>query len=199
MKIKVMIADDHPVVIQGIQRMLEGHPSIELCAVCRNGGLLLDIQMPGKQGDELAQVISRTWPGIAILALTNLDQPFHVRNMLHNGARGYLLKSSEQEVLTEAIETVHNGGQYIDASLKESMYQDMLGSRSKGNAVPALTQREQEILELIASEYTSAQIAKKLFVSISTVENHRTNIFFKLDVKNTAGLVRKAIRLGLIK
>ena len=212
MKIKVMIADDHPVVAQGIQRMLEAHGDIEVCGVFRSGELLLkhiqhqqpdvlllDIQMPGKQGDELAQIIAQSWPGISILALTNLNQPFHVRNMLHSGAKGYLLKSAEQEVLVEAIRAVFEGKQYIDDSMKEQMFQEMLETRAKNNAIPALTQREQEILELIASEYTSQEIAKKLFISLSTVENHRLNILFKLGVKNAAGLVRKAIQLGLIK
>jgi DNA-binding NarL/FixJ family response regulator len=212
MSITVTIADDHRVVAEGLQRMLEGQPKITIYDVCMNGNqlmlslekrlpdvLLLDIQMPGTQGDELAKIITEKYPQVTILTLTNLNQSFHVRNMFLNGARGYLLKSADQFMLIEAIETVHMGNQYIDPSLREQMLHDMLDERAKANSIPVLTQREKEILELIASEYTSAQIGKKLFLSLSTVENHRINIFFKLGVKNVAGLVRKAIQLGIIR
>jgi DNA-binding NarL/FixJ family response regulator len=212
MKIKVTIADDHPVVLEGLQRILQDSPDVDLLDVCFNGEhllqslkkgtpdvLLLDIQMPGKRGDELAAYISQEYPGIAILALTNLDETFHVENMLMHGALGYLLKSSDRYVLLEAIKTVHGNRQYIDPNLKDQMLQDIMDARIKAAAVPKLTHRELEVLELIASEYTSPEIAEKLFISYRTVENHRLNLLFKLDVKNTAGLVRKALQMGLIK
>lgn len=212
MSIRITIADDHHVVVEGLQRMLEGQPKVTICDVCMNGNalmeslakqqpdvLLLDIQMPGTQGDELAKIITEQYPQVTILTLTNLNQTFHVRNMFLNGAKGYLLKSADQFTLLEAIETVHKGNQFVDPSLREQMLSEMLENRAKAHSVPVLTQREKEILELIASEYTSAQIGKKLFLSLSTVENHRINIFFKLGVKNVAGLVRKAIQLGIIK
>ncbi len=211
MTIKITIADDHHVVTEGLQRILEGHPKVTICDVCKNGSelmkslekqlpdvLLLDIQMPDKQGDELAKFISGQYPSVGILALTNLNQAFHIRNMFLNGARGYLLKSTDLFTLIEAIEAVHKGSQYVDPMLREQMHHEVSRIRTGETMVPVLTQREREILELIASEYTSAQIGKKLFLSLSTVENHRINIFFKLGVKNVAGLVRKAIQLGLI-
>lgn len=212
MKISVTLTDDHPVVINGIQKMLAEYDHIVICDTCRNEEtlmaslsvrqpdvLLLDIQMKGKQGDELALMVSGLYPQIAILALTNLDQTFHVRNMFLNGAKGYILKTTEPYDLIHAIETVHKGIQYIDVSLREQMLQDMLETRAVKNNIPALTKRETEILGLIANEMTSPEIAKKLFVSLSAVENHRLNLLFKLNVKNAVGLVKKAIHLGLIK
>lgn len=212
MKIKVTVTDDHPVVLEGLQRILQDTPGIELLYACCNGEellqclkkevpdvLLLDIQMPGKRGDELARFITQTYPGVSILALTNLDETFHVENMLLNGALGYLLKNSDRYVLVDAIKTVYANRQFIDPGLKDQMLQDMMDARTKAAAMPKLTHRELEVLELIASEYTSPEIAEKLFISYRTVENHRLNLLFKLDVKNTAGLVRKALQMGLIK
>ncbi len=212
MKIKVTITDDHPVVLEGLQRILADAEDIELTDVCHNGEdlllslkknqpdvLLLDIQMPGKRGDELARYITQTYPGISILVLTNLDETFHVENMLMNGAQGYLLKNSDRNVLLEGIQSVYANRQFIDPELKDQMLQDMMDARSKAATMPKLTHREQEVLELIAGEYTSPEIAEKLFISYRTVENHRLNLLFKLEVKNTAGLVRKAFQMGLIK
>lgn len=211
MKIKVAIADDHPIVISGLEKLLDNHPLVTLIHSSKNGNallnklklntpdvLLLDIQMPGMQGDELAKIISAQFPLIAILVLTNMDQPFHVRNMFKNGAKGYLLKSADQYTLVEAIDTVYKGNQYIDISLRDQMLYEMLDIGKTSN-IPTLTKRELEILELIAAEMTSPQIAKKLFISLSTVENHRLNLFFKLNVKNAVGLVRKGVQMGLIK
>lgn len=211
MSIKVSIADDHPLVLAGLEKLLHDSTIIELLDFCRNGDelllqlakrqpdvLLLDIQMPGKHGDELARYITRTWPKISILVLTNLDQTFHVENMLLNGAMGYLLKHSDKEVLEEAIETVYKGKQFVDPSMKDQILQDLIEARNKAAAMPKLTQREKEVLGLIAGEYTSPEIAEKLFISYRTVENHRLNLLFKFGVKNAAGLVRKAVQLGLI-
>lgn len=212
MKIKVSIADDHPIVLTGLEKILKGHPLVELCNISRNGEsllnnlelqvpdvLLLDIQMPGKQGDELAKIISAKYPAVSILVLTNMDQAFHVRNMFMNGAMGYLLKSTDQYTLIEAIETVSRGNQYVDPALRDQMLHELLDTKKRTSSLPTLTKREKEVLELIAEEMTSPQIAKKLFISLSTVENHRLNLLFKLGVKNAVGLVRKAIQFGLIR
>lgn len=211
MSIKVFIADDHPVVLEGIQKVLGDCAGIMVTGAFSNGHellqglksklpdvLLLDIQMPGKQGDELAQKISRDYPAISIIALTNLDQSFHVQNMFKNGAKGYLLKSAGRAKIIQAIEAVRNGEQYIDADMREQMVQEMIESNTRNKATPALTEREKEVLQLIVDELTSLEIAGKLFLSQRTVEHHRDNLLLKLDVKNTAGLVKKAIKLGLV-
>ena len=212
MKITVIITDDHPVVINGIEKILMEYNHIEVLGACVNGEelllrlkaqqpdvLLLDIQMKGMQGDEVAQQVSKLYPGIAILVLSNLDQAFHIRNMFLNGAKGYLLKTAGPSRFINAIETVHKGKQFIDDDLKDLMLHDMMETRANANGVPALTKRETEILHLIANEMTSPEIAKKLFISLSAVENHRLNLLFKLNVKNAVGLIKKAIHLGLIR
>lgn len=212
MKITVTITDDHPVVLNGIQKILAEYKHIEILDACTSGAalllrlkerqpdvLLLDIQMKGMQGDEVAQEVSKLYPHIAILVLSNLDQAFHIRNMFLNGAKGYLLKTAGPFQLINAIETIHKGRQFIDEDLKDLMLHDMMETRANTNGIPALTKRETEILHLIANEMTSPEIAKKLFISLSAVENHRLNLLFKLNVKNAVGLIKKAIHLGLIK
>jgi len=209
MNIKVAIADDHPIVLQGLENILRDHPTLELSGIFRDGDallnslklaqpdvLLLDVQMPGKQGDELAKIITAQYPGLGIIALTNMDQAFTVRSMFSAGAKGYLLKSADKNKLVEAIETVNSGKSYLDTALRGNMLDDVMkGEQEK----PFLTYREQEIMELIAQEMTTKDIAKKLFLSMKTVENSRINLFLKLEVKNVAGLVRKGIQMGLIK
>lgn len=211
MKIKVSIADDHYIVTNGIATMLKDHPLVELVNVAQNGKmllqqlreqqpdvLLLDIHLPDIQGDELAKIITEQYPAVAILVLTNMDQVFYVRNMFMNGVKGYLLKSANTPTLLEAIETVSRGNQYIDAAMRDQMAYELLDTR-KAQYKPMLTKKEQKILELIAEEMTNSEISKALFISVSTVETHRLNLFFKLGVKNSAGLIRKAIQMGFIK
>lgn len=211
MKIKVGIADDHQIVVTGLQQMIQDNRSLVLCGVALNGRtlldnlrkqqpdvLLLDIQMPDQQGDELTRIISKQYPNIKILVLTNMDQVFYVRHLIKNGATGYLLKSTDGDTLFEAIAAVFRGEQYIDKSLQQQIDSELL-DLDKAQGIATLTRREQEILELIADELTSAAIAKKLFITLSTVENHRINLFLKLGVKNAVGLVKKGKQLGLIK
>ncbi len=176
-KIRVAIADDHQVVLSGVQNMLNACEHIELCGQYRSGRalldglateqpdvLLLDIQMPDKTGDELAKIISRTYPKIRMLALTVFDTPFYIRSMMQNGCQGYLLKNTDQHTLIEAIETLYNNGQYIEPALKEQLLQNMLRiKKQNARSVPILTKREKDILQLIVAEHTSQEIADKLY------------------------------------
>lgn len=209
MKLSVHIADDHVITTSGIERMLQDHPLIAIDGIYHNGQsllkgletrqpdvLLLDIQMPGMQGDELAKTITEKYPAIVILVLTNMDLPFYVRNMFASGVKGYLLKSASKNTLVEAIETVNRSQTYIDRALRP-LVNELIGSKRKPDML-TLTKREQHILEMVAGEKTNQQISKELFISLRTVENHRTNLFLKLGVKNVAGLVRKGIQMGLI-
>lgn len=211
MNIKISLLDDHLIVTRGLSTILEEQHFITLQNTYSTGRqlldglkqnqpdvLLLDIQLPDIQGDELAKTVSKLYPQIAILVLTNMDQVFYVRNMFANGARGYLLKSADTHTLLVAIKTVYSGQQYVDISLREQMAYELLDAR-KAKHQPMLTKREQQILELISEEKTNTEIAETLFLSISTIESHRLNLFIKLGVKNAAGLVRKGIQMGLIK
>lgn len=210
MSIKVAIADDHPLIMQGMRMLLSRHPHIILAGSFGSGAellhglehmvpdiLLLDIQLPDKSGDELAPLILKTYPGIRILMLTNFNSPLYVHNALRNGAHGYLLKTTEEDTLIDAIETVHNGGTFIEASLREKTEEASVKHKRIYTTKSNLTSREMEILQLIVNGHTDPEIAQQLFLSLHTVKRYRINILLKLDVKNTAALVNKALKLGL--
>jgi DNA-binding NarL/FixJ family response regulator len=204
--ITIAFADDHLIVIKGLQNILASIPDIDIVGTYHNGTelldglahnqpdiLLLDIQMPGMTGIELSAVIQKKYPSIKVIALTNVDIPVQVKKMLQQGAMGYLLKDASPETIVEAIRTVHAGEQYIQASISKRLVSNMISPEKK-----QLTKREKEVLKLITEELTNQQIADQLFLSLRTVENHRNNLLQKLDVKNTAGLVKVAIQEGLV-
>ncbi len=211
MKIKLAITDDHLLVINGLKAMLAPYPHItivyesnaatalmEALPTAQPDVLLLDIQMPDIDGLELCKQVHKNHPDIKIIALTNFMESHYIKQMLRNGASGYLLKNADEEALVAAIEQVYNGEQFLDPGIKQQLLHEMLtGQRSSGYEIP-LTRREKEILKLIAEEHSNQQIAEKLFISLRTVETHRLNLTQKLAVKNTAGLVKEAIKRGLV-
>jgi DNA-binding NarL/FixJ family response regulator len=210
--INIAIADDHKVVINGLQNMLQAFPHIRVMGVYNDGKsllqglakeqpdvLLLDIQMPDASGDELAAIISASHPQVRILVMTGFSTSYYIRNMLEKGASGYLLKNTDEYILVQAIEAVNKGEQFIDPSLRQQFIQDLMESRKLEHARPSLTRREKEILSLILEEYTSQEIADKLSLSLRTVENQRVSLLQKLQVKNTAGLVKMAIEMKLLE
>jgi DNA-binding NarL/FixJ family response regulator len=205
--ISVAIVDDQVIILNGLQKILADAPHVKIEGVYNNGDdllaameknipdvLLLDIQMPGKSGPELAVIIAKKYPTVKMIALTNVDVISQVKQMLQKGCLGYLLKDVSPEILLKAIETVHNGEQF----LKEDFKTQLLNSLSGNESNHLITRREKEILKLIVEENTNQEIAGKLFLSLRTVENHRNNLLQKLQVKNTAGLVKIAIQEGLI-
>ncbi|MBS1687588.1 MAG: response regulator transcription factor [Bacteroidetes bacterium] len=211
MSIKVAITDDHPLIIKGVKDVINANPQFELCGVYSSGAdllngllqqvpdvLLLDIQLPDKMGNELSRIVNKRYPQIAILALTNMDTIYYLKEMLQHGCMGYLTKHTDEAILTQAIMQVYNGEQFIEDGLKEQLADSILQKRNQLKS-PQLTQREKEILQLIAREYTNQQIADKLFIALRTVENHRLSISQKLNSKNTAGLIKTALRMGLIE
>ncbi len=205
--IKIAITDDQSIVQNGLQKILENAAGIALCGIYSNGGqlleglsvlqpdvLLLDIQMPGLSGLEVAAIVGKKYPAIKIIALTNMNIIVQVKKMLQLGCVGYLLKDTSPETLILAIETVYEGGQYLSEDIRTEIQQQQAGIVLK----PQVTRREKEILKLIVDEYTNQQIADTLYLSLRTVENHRNNLLQKLNVKNTAGLVKIALTEGLI-
>jgi DNA-binding NarL/FixJ family response regulator len=207
MSIKITIIDDHPLLIKGLQSMLSHHPDIDIIGTFQESTgllkalqhdqpdvLLLDIQMQGQMGDELAPVIHRLYPEVMILVLTNLEHRYYIRSMLQHGVKGYVLKSSDEQVLLEAIRTVARGNEYFDPIIRKQV-----ALEQKSNSFfPSLTRREKEILKMLTLNHSSQQIADSLCLSKRTVENHRTHLLQKLDVKNSASLIHKAMELGLI-
>ncbi|RAJ10760.1 LuxR family two component transcriptional regulator [Chitinophaga skermanii] len=212
MKIKVAIVDDHVMVINGLTTMLAPYPQIEIVFTARDGEtfldevavnppdvLLLDIQMPGIDGMEVCKRVRKQDDQLRVIALTNFTESHYIKQMLRNGASGYLLKNTDEETLIDAIEKVYMGQQYLDESIKHSLLNEIItGQKRSTNGIP-LTRREKEILQLITEELTNQEIADKLYISLRTVETHRLNLTQKLAVKNTAGLVKEAMKRGLLE
>ncbi len=210
MKINIAIADDHPMIIGGLKNLLEGYPHLHLAGVYLSGTellqhlpemdidvLLLDIQLPDKTGDLLAPIILKQNPEVRILVLTNLSSPLYIHNMLRIGVAGYIMKSADPDLLIQAIETVYSGGEFIDPTLGEKLDQFRLRMKKEAALKPSLSLREKEILKMTVNGDSMPEISKKLFISLRTVEYYRSNLFLKLEVKNLAGLIRKALELDL--
>lgn len=206
--IRVFIVDDHPVVIEGIHSLLMNEKDIAWVGQAMNAAsclgffvsntadvVLMDISMPGMDGVELCAVMKDKYPGIFILGLSTFNQGLYIKKMMENGASGYILKNSSKEEVIKAIHTVYEGGIYFSGEASQALAEYQRSSKSE---LPVLTPREKEILELIAEGYTNPQIAEKIFLSQFTVDSHRKNLLAKLNVKNTASLIRLAVEQKLI-
>lgn len=201
---RVFIVDDHPMVIEGIRSMLLDLPPIEVAGHAMNAAsclgffvknsadvVLLDINLPDQNGMEVCKELIRRRPALKIIALTNFDQLTYLQSMKDAGAHGYLLKNSSLDEIEKAIQAVVAGGEYW-------LGRDSVRESIKEHNQPLLTRREIEVLKLIAEGLTNQEIADKLFVSASTVDSHRKNLISKLQVKNTAALVRTAFENKII-
>ena len=206
--IRLFIVDDHPVVIEGIHSLLQNEKGIEWAGHAMNASsclgyfvnntadvLLMDISMPGMDGIELCSVMKDKYPGVMILGLSTFNQGLYIKKMMENGASGYILKNSSKEELLAAIKAVNKGDTYFSGEAGEALKAHRLSEKNK---LPELSPREKEILGLIAEGYTNPQIAEKIFLSSFTVDSHRKNLLAKLQVKNTACLVKLAVENKLI-
>jgi DNA-binding NarL/FixJ family response regulator len=144
---------------------------------------------------ELCAIMKEKYPGIMILGLSTFNQGLYIKKMVENGASGYILKNSSKEELIKAIHAVHEGCIYFSGEVGEVLQEYQ---KSSQHTLPVLTPREKEILELIAEGYTNPKIAEKIFLSSFTVDSHRKNLLAKLQVKNTASLIKLAVERKLI-
>ncbi|MET3875887.1 response regulator transcription factor [Chitinophaga sp. OAE865] len=212
MRIKLAITDAHLLVISGIKAMLAPFPHISIVYESNRAGalmaalpavqpdvLLLDIQMPEIDGISLCRQVKKKHPHIKVIALSSFMDPHYIKQMLRNGAAGYLLKSTDPETLLRAIEEVHAGERFLDDAVKHPLLNEAIAGRKRSSYEIPLTRREEEILKLIAEEYSNQEIADLLFISLRTVETHRLNLTQKLAVKNTAGLVKEALKRGIVE
>ena len=208
--IPIAITDDHTIVIEGIKTMLKSNKEIEVLQSFENlkdtfenlnsdvKVLLLDINLPDGNGINACKELLEKHPDLKIIALTNFEDTVFIKQIIKNGAMGYLLKNTDKKELTEAIKSVIEGKRYLPKKISDILLNDSIGIQNSNYFIPKLTVREKEILNLIIQEFTTEEIALKLFVSTKTVESHRSNLIQKLGVKNSAGLVRVAFEKGLI-
>lgn len=206
--IRVFIVDDHPMVVEGMTTMLQQEPSIEVAGYAMNAAsclgffahheadvVLMDINLPDKSGIDLCKELKTKHPELKILGISNFNQGSYVREMITQGASGYVLKNVSKEELLEAIHLIKRGQQYLSFEAGKAMHQEDLRQRD----LPLITKREKEVLLLIAEGLTNAAIAEKLFVSTSTVDSHRKSLLSKLEVRNTAALIKFALDHKLIE
>jgi DNA-binding NarL/FixJ family response regulator len=200
--INVYIVDDHQLVVAGLTALLEKESNIKLVGTATNARdclqffttktadiILMDISLPDKSGIDLCIEIKTQYPGIQIIALSSFTQGSYIAQMVENGASGYLLKNADKHEILEAIQTVESGKSYFSFEAGKT-YKATL---SKQNNHPILSKREKEILKHIANGLTNIEISKLLFISLDTVDTHRKNLYIKLNVKNTALLIKVAI------
>jgi len=205
MKASLFIVDDHFMVIEGIHSLLHNEKDIEWMGHATNAAsclgflkqqqpdvILMDVNLPDMSGIDLCKEVKQRYPAIFILGLSTFNQQPIVQNMMDNGASGYLLKNASKEELLEAIASVLKGKNYLSFEVSVSL-------KEKEKNTPLITRREKEVLTLIAEGFTNVEIGEKLFISIPTVNTHRKSLLEKLDVKNTALLIGKAIKYGLIQ
>lgn len=222
MAIRLILADDHPVVRQGLRRMLETDPDFDVVAEAENGleavalvdqykpdVLIVDLMMPGLNGLEVTKQVVQCQPDIKVIVLSMHQDEAYVLQAVRRGARGYVLKDSHPNELSESIRTVCAGGRYFSPKLNERLGDKLPGSGSRPSAsavsvsnrpdlYETLTEREREVLTLILKGKTSAEIAKQLTISPRTVEVHRANIMHKLDLSSQIELIRYAIKRGIL-
>lgn len=216
-KIKVFLADDHQMFLDGLHSLLSQIENLEILGTANNGKQLLDklktsprcdvaivdIHMPVMDGIETARQVKQHFPYIKILALTMNNDMDAIQEMLQVGASGYVLKNTGKAELEIAIDKVANGEFYLSQSVGQQLAQDLFISKSKAKVdsdgpKTLLTEREMEILRMIALEHTNFEIAEQLFISPKTVETHRKNLMKKIGVKNSLGIYKYATKHHLI-
>jgi DNA-binding NarL/FixJ family response regulator len=210
MAIRVMLVDDHAMLRDGLRAILEAQPDLEVVGEAADGlealsrldellphVVVMDIAMPRMSGLEATRRIKKAHPACRVLILTQYDQREYVLPVLKAGADGYVLKRSAAADLAAAIRSVHAGESVLDPTAARTVIEAYVGSGSESDA-GELTDREREVLILVAEGYTNQQIANTLHISPKTVDVHRVNIMAKLDLHNRTDLIKYAIRKGLI-
>jgi DNA-binding NarL/FixJ family response regulator len=204
MKTGIFVVDDHYMVIEGIRSLLQNEKTLDWMGHATNAEsclsflrlnqpdvILMDVNLPDKSGIDLCKEVKQLYPPIAILGLSTFNQQAIIKDMMDNGALGYVLKNATKEELMESINSVLKGKVYYSFEVLSAL-------RKPAPSQLLITRREKEVLLLIAEGLTNTAIAEKLFISIPTVNTHRKSLLEKLEVKNTAMLIGKATKLGLI-
>ena len=213
--IGVYVIDDHQIVIDAISRHLDDVEGVEILGSSNspvNGMaqvesmspdvVLMDISMPEMNGIECAQKILDQNPDQKIIMLSTHQEVSIIKKVMKIGVLGYVSKSSGISTIEVAIQKVHRGEKYLGENIAQAYMEELLNPNKKSSdlaVIPQLTRREEEVLQLIANEATTQEISKTLHISTNTVETHRRNLISKFQVRNSVGLIRKAIELALLK
>ncbi len=213
-KIKIVLADDHRIFRKGLKSLLSERENIEVLAEADNGDealeaarkykpeiVLMDIAMPKMDGIEATRQIRERLPDTEVVILSMHAKKAYIDQVLKAGAKGYVLKDSDEENLLSAINTVHNGGYYLDSPIADQVLSDYFRGKSKRELKKQsdpLSEREREVLRLLAEGHSNQEVADTLYISRKTVENHRANIVRKTGAQGQVGLTKYAARIGLI-
>jgi DNA-binding NarL/FixJ family response regulator len=209
---RIMLADDHLLVRAGLKKLLESTPDVEVVGEANDGltlvtlaaqlqpdVVLMDIAMPGLNGLEATARLLKTLPQTRVVILSMHQNEEYVRQALRYGAAGYLLKDAAPAELEHAINAVLRGETYLSPAVSKGVLSDYV-QRLRGDEQPGelLTSRQREVLQLVAEGHSTKEIARRLDLSIKTVDTHRSQLMKQLDIHEVAGLVRYAMRMGLI-
>ena len=208
--IQVVLVDDHAVVRSGLRLLLDGQEDIEVVGEAGNAKdavfraralkpdvILLDVVMPGESGIDVLPKLLRESPETRVLVLSMQDDPSYVREAFAAGARGYVLKEAADEEVVSAVREIAGGGSYVHPTLGARMVAAEAQERAAAEADP-LSEREREVLHLLALGHTNQEIAEELYISVRTAESHRAHIMQKLRLATRAELVRYALSHGLL-
>ena len=211
---KIVLADDHELILDGLTSLLENEPNLSIIATAMNGhelleiieeidevdAIILDINMPKMDGIEVTKWLKGKYPEIKIIILSMYKRSEFVKNLLKAGADGYILKNSGREIFIEAITAVCAGKRYFSQEVLDTVMESFTEERlDKDLTVIELTEREKEVVRLIAQEKSTAEIADVLNLSAHTINSHRKSILNKIGVKNATGIFRYAIQTGIVK
>lgn len=211
--LRLLIADDHSMFADGIESILANESDIDVVGKCPDGNsvfeflkektvdlILLDVNLPDMSGIEVSKKLNREYPDIKILAVSMFNEESFVTEILQQGASGYILKNTGKTELLKAIQTVNNGQSYFSKEVTQTIMGSLMKNKATAQKPTKLkiSRREKEVLQLIMQEFTTQEIADKLFVSVKTVESHRGSLLTKLQARNTAGLVRIAMEEGIV-
>jgi DNA-binding NarL/FixJ family response regulator len=207
-KTRVLLIDDHPMMIEGLKCSLADAENIQVDGVALTAAealeflrhhpvdiVITDIDLPDINGLEICKQIKASFPQVKVLAFTEINQYQYISEMLQNGACGYMLKNITRQQLMDAIHAAKANKKYFSAEVTETLLQH---SMQPASPVPKLTSREKEVLQLIAQGFTNQEIAEKLFISILTVISHRKNLMAKFEAVNTATLINIAGKHGFV-
>jgi len=210
-KIKILLVDDHAIMRDGIKALLsiyddievvgeasEGREAIEMARELNPDVVVMDISMPGMDGLEVTRRLTKRNPGMKVIILTQHDNREYILSAIKVGAAGYIPKKALGSDLISAIRAVHSGDSFLYPSAAKTLIDDYRKQAEQPDIYESLTEREREILKLIAEGLTSREIANALYISQKTVQGHRTKIMEKLDLHNRTELIKYAIRKGLV-